>query len=403
MVNYIALSFLRGESSISPQWVAQNWIQLWVKGANRRHQIAERYWLRCYRMTLERCRADGLTVQDLLQMVESGNFFSFNAYGSSRLKRGHRRLQNLKSYQRYFPNSSLEIRRMIRRMIDQPVHEWVPGYVSQQTRYPRVGLAPHLNSNEKNSHTLILYVIPSPFGFDWSSPRGLLTSTINYLVPGKRHYIGHVAVELRKNGKAEVATGVTGETNTQVLRELTVGRQGFSFLFKTFRGRVEKSADVLADLALHGQKRKLGYMVFDLTPEQYQRGCEFLALWFNQGQFRKYGLWQNPLRDEGAGCVSFGIAVLEKCGVLTSEMRQSWCRELKVSSRWLGPSLGHPPVGFLNLVRRICFTTEGLSWSQRGEASQGIQFWDPDLIYSWIVNQPHQTHAKNLKGIILKV
>ena len=64
------------------------------------------------------------------------------------------------------------------------------------------------------SSQIILHVIRSPLGIDWTSPRALLVSTLKNQIAAKLwsrgHPIGHVHVELLdQRGSPQLLTGIT--------------------------------------------------------------------------------------------------------------------------------------------------------------------------------------------------
>lgn len=248
---------------------------------------------------------------------------------------------------------------------------------------PKHQLNPSINVYEADlqkygEYTFELHVIPSPYGFLWNTPRGLLLSLRNYLAFQHQHKIGHAFVVLKKNGKIMAATGMTGETNLQALRDIFLRRSGLEFLLKTYRGRLESSDYVIRDIRRHQKKNKIKKLKYDLSCEQYERCMAFINDWYEHGHYQNYGLTYD-VDDKGASCTSFATSLLNRAGLLTQEQKENWVRVVSIPKSYFKYCHGHK--NFFKIIPCLILSS---GWKVKNDDFLTFRFWDPDLMFKWI-------------------
>lgn len=227
---------------------------------------------------------------------------------------------------------------------------------------------------------LKFHVIPSAYGFKWDSPNSLLRSTKNYFKLGHPHKIGHAYVELVHNERTVIATGMTGETNYQVISNLLTKKQGFEFLARTFRGRVEKFEEVKEDIQKHKNLGKIKTMVKFISIKEFKDCILFLENWMQEGHYQKYGLIECPQETFGASCTSFSIEFLKICNQISSSELLAWQRKIFI------PREHYRNCHFLKFAT-LFFKRE--NWkSFKSKECKELKFYDPDFIYQDLLKRP---------------
>lgn len=312
----------------------------------------------------------GLTKLDLAAMRSQRRYFASPIQGNSLLLKCRLRLEWLRLQSLFAgPYLRTHLEAILNELENSPTDEWNPSLIE-----PQGPLSPN------DFFSLELFVIPSPRGFDWSSPRGLLFSLRNYLIRSRNHKIGHAMVVLKKNEQAVVATGMTGETNWQVIWDLVVNWRGLDVLFRIFRGRLEQHEFVLRDIEKHKANGHIKQMQFPLNQAQFERCLQHLEDWCERGRYRNYGLAFDALTLTGASCTSYAMGYLKVAGLLNDEHERQWVRTVQIPKRYLSTS--KRPLGFFKLL--FLFVTEGRWGSSSQQDFQTLRFWDPDLICRWL-------------------
>lgn len=313
----------------------------------------------------------GLTKLDLRLMRSERRYFSSPVHANSLLFKCRLRLEWLR-FKWFFIRFRIQrdLEAVLLELESSPAEEWNPSLISR----PSFAFETH------DFFSLELCVIPSPRGFDWSTPRGLFFSLRNYLVRTHNHKIGHAMIVLKKNGRAVAATGMTGETNLRVVWDLVARRKGLEVLFKTFRGRLEHHQFVLRDIEKHEAQGHIEKMQFVLSKEQFVRCLDHLEDWCERGRYQNYGLAYDALGFTGASCTSYALGYLKVAGLLTEEHEQNWVRVVDLPERYL--STFERPLGWIRLL--CLFVTESRWRSASGERYRRLRFWDPDLICRWL-------------------
>lgn len=338
----------------------------------------------------------GLTKDDLKVVINNRQYFSLPDHSSNKLFRHHLKLKALGSILSLLTRKAQReryLKSVLENLVRTPLNYW-SGHQ---------GPAPERDCKAE----LILYSLRSPRGFNWDSPIDAFLSLNNYFTIRKYHSIGHLYVELRENKKTIALTGMTGETNSQVYRRLILKNLGLGFLFATYPGRLETSESVSEELLHHSKEKRVAYARFRLQQDQLIKCKNFLKYWSESGMYQKYGIWQNPLRKEGAGCASFAIAFLELCGLMKADYHREWRQRINIPHDLLGsPTMGKA-VSFPRFLYRLILGPRRKNWAKTSEPHQVLQFWDPDQFYRWIEREfqnhsyPSETNY-SAKGLILR-
>ena len=351
-----------------------------------RSQLFLRWQIRrAYSRLIRAALRNGVTKNDLRSILESGSYFDLPDLEALCLRGIRRNMKRLRfasqALKELGENPESIFRKVLKRQITGTTFRWNPAFPTKQDEIAS-GLAPR--NQPVNSYEMLMYVIPSPLGVNWAKPDGVLRAIKNYIVPGKHHYIGHVIVELRQDNETIALAAMTGDTNIRVIRELFTEGIGLGFLFHTFPGRLECYSHLKDDLEKHIKHRRVSYLRFNIDEERLKLAKQFLDNWMENGLYQKYGLWQEPLVGEGAGCSSFGVGFLELMGFDPAELVGTCKRTVNIPT----PLLGGPGRGrFVSITRLVWLLLcqkKYTRWACDHEPHEKLAFWDPDAIFDWI-------------------
>ncbi len=323
----------------------------------------------------------GLSKKDLRKMVNQRDFFSFETHKSIKLRKTLEKIQELECRLRSrFEKENSETQKSFQRTLRQILRQkircrknfWNPAIVGENG-VSLEGLADF----REVPFELIIYVIPSPFGFHWETPRTAILSLRNYFTLFKHHSIGHMAIELRKNGLSHAITGMTGETNWQIFERLRNSKIGLEFLFSTYPGRLEEAQELASDIKIHSQWRRIAYIRMPLTATQFSEKLKFLDDWVEMGKYQRYGLVQDPVETRGASCTSFAVHFLRLAGELSPQLEQECSRVIRIPISFIG-------VKTRNLLSELLFGKHVHRWANENEPHRKLRFWDPDQFYKWV-------------------
>ncbi|MGZ3690804.1 MAG: hypothetical protein ACXVAX_04845 [Pseudobdellovibrio sp.] len=257
-----------------------------------------------------------------------------------------------------------------------------------------------LFETDSKSYYLSLYIIASPFGIDWTSPRSLLLSNLRNQLFGKSRKLGHINVRLSGPGQEEVLTGMVSthlDTKTQLLKNGI----GFGIFWHSFQGRLESQQPLKAELPTYIYERRISQIRIKISETQHRKLTQYLEEYKKVGADKKYGLYHNPLKKEGAGCTAFAMSFLKVAGVLDSE-RTSWMQKVNVPENLIGRPFFER---YVFLFKILLYGR----WAGYGQIHKSISFWDPDIIHSWVQttflhikrnpNDEHKFFAREINGV----
>ena len=168
-----------------------------------------------------------------------------------------------------------------------------------------------LFETDPKSFYLSLYIIASPFGIDWSSPRSLLISNLRNQIFGKSRKLGHINIRLSGPDREDILTGMVSthlDSKTQLLKNGI----GFGIFWHTFPGQLESAMPLKAELPSYIYERRLSQIRIKISETQHRKLVQYLEEYKKSGADKKYGLYHNPLKKEGAGCTAFAMSFLNR-------------------------------------------------------------------------------------------
>lgn len=343
--------------------------------------------LHLYRHLIVQGLRNGLTKEDLKLMRVNKKLFSPPTYRTSLLIKIRFKFNLLKSISFLFGiegQSKKRILRVLNQIEKSSTDIWNPSLIkSPERKYSNKSLS-------AARYKLSLYVIPSPYGFEWSNLKRLFLSLRNYLSLRFSHKIGHAFIVISENGRPIMASGMTGETNYQVIYDLLKKKIGLDFLVQQFRGRLEDHEFVLKDIAKHKKMNHIGSIHYDLTNEQFNLCQNHMKMFCEKGHYKSYGLILSPHKNQGASCTSYATSYLEVAGLMSKDLERAWKRKVSLPKYILKST--DKRIGLFRLIFKLIFSKKT---TQQGSInsmdSMDIEFWDPDLMYQWIIKNVPQS------------
>lgn len=239
------------------------------------------------------------------------------------------------------------------------------------------------------SDELKFYILPTPHGMNWDSPRKLLTSSIKNKLSGQRQFLGHVTIEVScTNPKWQMRTGMRSN-KFDVFNQLLWRGIGLGVIFHSFEGELESAEKSTEVIKLSNQMGS--FISYNITHEQCAHVKKYFEIFKEKKLYHSYGLVHRPLMGEGSGCSAFAMSFLKVLGVSDSNLDHEWGRVLKVPLRLMGP----PVTNHYIPLWRIYFSGD---WMPASDGKE-VFFYDPDKMHYWVkkvrAEEPEKASAQN--------
>jgi len=228
------------------------------------------------------------------------------------------------------------------------------------------------------SDTMSIYVIRPKFRISWNSPSSLLFKTALNSIRDDYAPIGHFAVELKCSTGNNLSINHVMPGMERVDKKLSQKivlkeKLGLGSLFYSFEGRLVSSAQTKFEIEAARKDKRLKKMTVSLSPENCQRGMEFIEAWIQNGSYSVYGGGKNTLQGEGAGCADFANTLFK---VTTNyDLPPSWIVRRKISTSLIGGK--EKKINFLKLLFRE-------NWVKDQEDYLIYETADTNQAFDWI-------------------
>jgi hypothetical protein len=250
------------------------------------------------------------------------------------------------------------------------------------------------------SQELSLYVVPSPHGVDWKSPRSLLASVVKNRLSFSEAWPGRAFVELKCSTGHELTAMAAEEFD--FLKQLLITGRGWGIFYHSFSGHLMPSEQIEKELKLFAEQGRMSFIRFKINAGICQRLEQYLSEFRELNVGRHYGLAHRPLYGEGASAAAFAVSFLKVAGLLDQAITESWTQQVLLPLKHLGLPLTDQYVNFLKLPLNG-------QWAQASEPHQVLIFWDPDRMHRWITEQTLRGESAqwsllqigNAKGVML--
>ncbi len=247
---------------------------------------------------------------------------------------------------------------------------------------------------------LTIYVIPPNGTINWSSPRSMFLSYGANLLkknkyPPHSHPLGHLIVELKDSSHYTITGMVAesrGDINSKVLRD----GYGLGILFAPLNGKLREGRDNLDEIEARYTNGEVRFMKFTLSQANFSRLWQYLEEYKQFGYDKIYNGENKPREGKGAGCSAFGTSFIDVAGLLPKDVMNKWVVKANVPGKLIGGPGGNKRwVG----LPKILFKGKWAGSSKHN--SKTIAYYEPSLIYAWILTEWNKTN--NINGSVREI
>ena len=258
------------------------------------------------------------------------------------------------------------------------------------------------SSDTRQLNEFTLYIMPTLLPLDWSSPRSIHKSTINcYLrtIHKRDNYLlGHVAVSLKSPLLDKPLLTTQTSCGMKEKKELIFKKKiGLAILGVALPGRMEPSLELIHKLKVYAKREKLTFIRYKISEKAAKRMIDFVKLYsqktesnFAQCDFYGGSFWPR-YKNEGAGCSSFGITLLDLVGIKSPEF-EDWKIKVNIPMNLIGGSLNEGKKIKSKDINRTRNWNNGNGTPNVNFVKYGV--YDPSLMYNWVKQKLKDRYAQ---------
>lgn len=244
-------------------------------------------------------------------------------------------------------------------------------------------------------HDVILYVMPTMYPLDWTSPASLYktmkTCYVKTIGLSDHYLLGHMAVKLEsplldKPMLIGQASGPVAEKTQLILKE----KIGYGILGATLTGRIETDTELAHKIEVYARRGKLAFIKYRINTESMLRVLAFIEKYTQKFNTRNaacdfYGgaFWPR-YENEGGSCTSFGFSLLDVINIIPPP-DYKWKLDLKIPQQLIG--------GRFNDNRKVKFTTikktnawhDGIGRLNKDYVKYSV--YEPSIIFDWVLQK----------------
>jgi hypothetical protein len=254
-------------------------------------------------------------------------------------------------------------------------------------------------------HEITIYAITSVHPIDWSSPSKLLKTiqACYFKASLKKNYyvIGHVIAQINSPLLSKpVFAAMLGAVKSEKVVMVIKKKIGLGVLGYTFQGKMEPEERIEKGIALYSKRKKIAFVKHRISEDSLNRLLQFINYYQKKTEsglapcdIYNGALWP-AFGNEGAGCASFGMSLLDIANILP-EVANEWCLNLKLPMDLIGGELNNNKIVKLSAIRRAkkWYTGEGITDIDY----INHRIYDPNLIFKWIKNKRNENDPEYKK------
>lgn len=224
-----------------------------------------------------------------------------------------------------------------------------------------------------------LYAIKSPKLLDWTTPRSLISTTLQGAIGGASHQIGHAFVGFKCDGETEVLSGMTSGPGFNSRTNLLKKKHGMSVLIQDNAGHLELTEEVRKDIAKLSGGKRMSALKMEISNDQ----CLRMKEWYREYSLRTPiiygGVDKRPLAGEGAGCSAYAMSFIEYADVDFAEFNKRFEQTIYIPNELLGSDTFKVGIGTIYGNRKKLAVPAANSLE--------VKLYDPNTMYLWILKQ----------------
>lgn len=248
-----------------------------------------------------------------------------------------------------------------------------------------------LTSNE--NHELTIYVLKSASPLNWESPETLYktyrNSVLTNFMKKERTLKGHFFIKLSTPLLAEpLFAGIVSVDRKEEKKLMFIKKIGLSVFGFTMKGTIQGRDVLERKIAVHKQNNDIAYMKIKLNKTDAQRVIDFYTIYttdfvqdYSPSDFYGGAFWPR-YENEGAGCSSFALAILDLIHVKDFETNQ-WHKTVKIPMNLIGGDLNNSKKVKVRDIKHTKSWYEGNGLENADFVSFTI--CDPSSAYYWIL------------------
>jgi len=247
-------------------------------------------------------------------------------------------------------------------------------------------------------HEITLYVMPTLFPLDWSSPASLYNSMKECYIKttnvSDNYLLGHLAVKINSPLlPAPLLFAMTAANKWERINLVLKKKIGFGIMGYPLEGKFEAEQQLNKRLAIYAKRNKLAFITYRINETAAKRMIEFIKGMSKMKEDNKaacyyYGgaFWPR-YENEGSGCSAMGMALLDVANLLPPESNE-WLVKVNIPMNIIGGELNN------NKKIRNSSIRKTKTWYE-GEGVANVdyvyyQVYEPSIIFDWIIrNRQH--------------
>lgn len=260
------------------------------------------------------------------------------------------------------------------------------------------------NPQENQTHELTVFVVPTKYPLDWSSPSSIYKSMrkcyVRSLGQKVNYLLGHVAMRMESPFLEEspyyfAQMSLSTKEKTKLIYK---DRVGMGIMGITLGGEIEPGERLQSKLAYYAKKDMVTFITFRISDNAAKRAIEYINHYtgksnngFTTSKYYNGAFWPR-YKEEGGACSTFAMSVLDVINLLEEEYIDAWKIERKIPMELVGGQLnnGHK-------VKTSDIKNTHAWYDGEGEVNEAYApyfVYEPNEMFNWIMEQRANDSSK---------
>jgi hypothetical protein len=247
----------------------------------------------------------------------------------------------------------------------------------------------------EGNHELTVFVIRSASPLNWESPATLYNSykksVLTNFMKKERTLKGHFFIKLSTPLLDEpLYAGIVSANRKEEKKLMFINKIGLSVLGVSMKGAIQGRNVLEKKIAVHTKNNDIAYLKIKLSKSATQRIIDFYTVYtsdfiqdYSPSDFYGGAFWPR-YENEGAGCSSFALVILDLIGINDIET-DKWQKEINIPMHLIGGEINDSKKVRVRDIKRT------KTW-HTGNGVKNVDFVsfyivDPSTAYYWILEQ----------------
>ncbi|GAB1414788.1 hypothetical protein MASR2M117_01940 [Paludibacter sp.] len=263
----------------------------------------------------------------------------------------------------------------------------------------------NLASKNEEIHELTVFVVPTKYTLDWSTPSTICKTMRKCYVKSMglkiNYLLGHVALRINTPLLPEpLYFAQTSLSTPEKTKLILKDKVGFGIMGHTLSGGIEPHESLAAKLPHYAGKNMLTFIKFRITKEAAQRVLDFYTEYSRKledghASCNYYGghFWPR-YEQEGGACSTFGMSVLDLINLLDEEYTRVWKVQRKIPMELIGGKLNNGKKVKTSTIKKTHHWYEGDGKVNVDYAPYFV--FEPNVIFDWILKKREANSSEYL-------